>query len=267
MDVLRRHNVTVAGTGPRTLLLAHGYGCDQTMWRSVTPALEAKYRVVLFDHVGHGKAPASHFSAARHGTLAGYARDVLEICAALDLRDAIFVGHSVSAIIGLLAGIEEPARFSALILIGPSPRYINDGAYVGGFTREDIDGLLELLETNPLGWARTFAPVIMSHAERPELAAELRDSFCRTDPEVARHFGRVTFLSDNRADLSRVTQPCLVIQCAEDAIAPRHVGEYVHRHLPDSELVVLHASGHCPHVSDPEPTLAAIQAFLGKHRG
>jgi sigma-B regulation protein RsbQ len=266
MDSIRNQNVSIAGAGSRAIIFAHGYGCDQTMWRFVTPAFAADYRLVLFDYPGHGGAPAAkHSPSGRHASLDGYATDVLDICQALDLHEAIFVGHSVSAMIGVLAAIREPERFSSLVLIGPSPRYINEGDYFGGFSRADIDGLLEFLDTNPSGWASTFAPVIMGNPDRPELSAELQQSFCRTDPEVAKHFARVTFLSDNRADLPKVTQPCLVVQVAQDAIAPVQVGEYVHRRIAQSDLVVLPTRGHCPHVSDPEPTIAAIQAFLQAH--
>ena len=266
MDLIKNYNVKIAGSGSRPLVFAHGYGCDQTMWRFVAPAFEPDYRIVLFDYPGHGGAPAASYSpSGRHATLEGYAADVLDICKALDLHEPVFIGHSVSAMIGVLAALREPDRFAALVLIGPSPCYINDSDYVGGFTRADIDGLLEFLDTNPLGWANTIAPLIMGNPERPELSTELRQSFCRTDPQVAKHFARVTFLSDNRADLPRVAQPCLIVQCAQDAIAPIQVGEYVHRHITRSDFVTLPARGHCPHLSDPEPTTAAIQGFLETH--
>src|SRR5687768_13799189 len=263
MDAMTRNNVRVSGrTDGPTMVLAHGFGCDQKMWRFVAPAFEGTHRVVLFDHVGAGGSDWSAYDPARYGSLRGYALDVLEVCGALDLRRVVFVGHSVSAMIGALAAIEEPARFDALVMVGPSPRYVDDHGYVGGFGRADIDGLLESLESNYLGWSAAMAPVIMGNPEKPELGAELTNSFCRTDPEIARHFARVTFLSDNRADLSRVAVRTLVLQCADDVIAPRSVGEYVHRHVRDSSLVHLKATGHCPNLSAPEETVAAIQSFL-----
>ena len=248
------------------MVLAHGFGCDQSMWRYLVPAFENDFRVVTFDHVGHGSANANTFDPKRYATLQGYADDVLEICAALAIRDAVFVGHSVSAMIGILAARKDPARFSTLVLIGPSPRYVNEGDYIGGFTREDIDGLLEYLDSNYLGWSSTMAPVIMANAERPALSEELKNSFCRTDPEVAKHFARVTFLSDNREDLPKVTVPTLILQCSHDSIAPQSVGRYVEANIPHSTFVQLSASGHCPHLSEPDETVTAIQTFL-RQRG
>ncbi len=265
MDVLQRNNVKILGRGPRTMVLAHGFGCDQNMWRLITPAFEEEFRIILFDYVGHGQSDAAAFKASLYASLEGYATDILNICAPLAVRDAVFVGHSVSALIGVLAAQKDPSRFESLILIGPSPRYINDGDYVGGFTREDIEGLLEFLDSNQLGWSSTMAPIIMGNADRPELTAELLDSFCRTAPEVAKHFARVTFLADNRNDLEQVSQPCLVLQCREDVIAPQVVGEYVHQHIPGSHYVLLNATGHCPHLSDPADTIAAMRAFLNSY--
>jgi sigma-B regulation protein RsbQ len=240
------------------MIFAHGYGCDQNMWRLVVPAFEKQFKIVLFDHVGAGNSDLSAFDSSKYNSLAGYADDILEICHELKLTQSIFVGHSVSAIIGILASIKEPSLFEELILIGPSPRYIDDGDYVGGFKKSDIDGLLDFLDTNHLGWSATMAPVIMGNPDRPELAAELANSFCRTDPEIAKHFARVTFLSDNRADLPMLKIPSLILQCAQDSIAPVAVGEYVHRHLAHSTLVMMKATGHCPHLSAPQETIAAI---------
>ncbi len=262
MNVLTRNNVRVIGDGTRPILFAHGYGCDQSMWRFVAGAFAADHRVILFDHVGAGGSDLSAYDAERYGTLHGYAEDVLEICRALDLRDVVFVGHSVSATIGVLAAVREPERFAKLVLVGPSPRYMNDGDYKGGFSREDLDGLIETLDSNQLGWSSAMAPVIMGNPERPELSDELRNSFCRTDPEIARRFARVTFFSDNRADLARVTTPSLILQCSDDAIASEAVGAYVHAHIPGSRLVHLEATGHCPHMSAPDETIAAMRAFL-----
>jgi len=245
------------------MLFAHGYGCDQAMWRFITPAFQDTHRLVLFDHVGAGQSDLAAYSRTRYSTLRGYAEDVLEICRELDLKDTLFVGHSVSSMIGVLAAIAEPSRFAKLILIGPSPCYINnDGDYVGGFNRADIDGLLESLESNYLGWSSSMAPAIMGNPDRPELGTELTNSFCRTNPEIAKHFARVTFLSDNRADLPKVKTRSLILQCSDDLIAPEAVGRYLHQQLPDSELRVLKATGHCPHLSAPEETIEAIRAFL-----
>jgi sigma-B regulation protein RsbQ len=262
MNVLQRNNVTIRGKGEVPMIFAHGFGCDQNMWRAVAPAFEDRYRVVLFDHVGSGKADPSAFKRSKYASLSGYASDVLELCEALDLRGGIFVGHSVSAMIGMLAAIREPQRFSALVLVGPSPCYLNDGDYQGGFDRKDIDGLLESLESNHLGWSSKMAPVIMGNPDRPELSAELTNSFCRTDPEMARVFARATFLSDNRMDVPKVKVPSLILQCANDVIAPEQVGRYLHAALPNSELVLMKASGHCPNLSAPEETITAIKGYL-----
>jgi sigma-B regulation protein RsbQ len=262
---LSRNNVILRGQEDgRPMVFAHGFGCDQNMWRYVWPAFANAYRIVLFDHVGSGGSDLRAYEPERYSTLQGYAADVLEICRALDLSEVIFVGHSVSAMIGVLAAQSEPERFARLVLVGPSPRYIDAEDYVGGFSREDIEGLLQSLESNYLGWSSTMAPVIMGNPDRPELGEELTSSFCQADPEIARQFARVTFLSDNRADLARVSAPSLVLQCSEDVIAPRSVGEYVERHLPDSRLVLLKATGHCPNLSAPQETIDAIKAFLAE---
>jgi len=263
MSVVARHNITEHGPPDgQPMLFAHGFGCDQEMWRSVWPAFAARYRVVLFDHVGAGGSDLSAYDPERYASLQGYADDTLEICRELDLRDVVFVGHSVSAIVGALAAAAEPERFARLVLVGPSPRYLDDDDYTGGFTREDIEGLLESLDANYLGWSQQMAPLIAGNPDRPEHAEELTNSFCRTDPEIARQFARVTFLSDNRSDLARVPTPSLVLQCSHDAIAPDAVGAYVAEQLPHGRLVHLRATGHMPHLSAPQETTAAIQAFL-----
>jgi sigma-B regulation protein RsbQ len=244
------------------MLFAHGFGCDQGMWRHVAPAFTDRHQVVLFDHVGAGDSDISAYSHTRHASLSGYAADVLEICRELDLRDVVFVGHSVSAMIGVLAAIAEPERFHRLVLVAPSPRYIHDDGYVGAFSQQDIEGLLELLESNYMAWSSMLGPVVMANPERPDLAEELTASFCRMDPEIARRFARVTFLSDNRADLPKLRVPSLILQCSDDAIAPEVVGRYLHANLRDSELVKLEATGHCPNLSAPAETVAAIQAYL-----
>jgi sigma-B regulation protein RsbQ len=263
MDVLSRQNVTVGGPlQGQPMLFAHGFGCDQNMWRYVVPHFSDRYRIVLFDHVGAGGSQLQAYDPGRHGSLDGYASDVLDICHELDLHDVVFVGHSVSAMIGVLAAVREPERFASLVLVGPSARYIDDEDYVGGFTAADIEEMLGALESNYLGWSAAMAPAIMGRADRPELGAELTESFCRTDPEIARQFARVTFTSDNRADLRKVSVPTLVIQCSDDVIAPVSVGEYVRDQIPDASMVLLDATGHCPNLSAPEETAAAIGAFL-----
>jgi sigma-B regulation protein RsbQ len=267
MTAVTRNNVQLSGDpAGRPMIFAHGYGCDQTMWRYVAPQF-ADHRVVLFDHVGFGASDRPSWDARRHAALAGYAQDLVEIVRELDLRDIVFVGHSVSAMIGALAAIEEPARFAHLVFIGPSPRYIDDPAtgYVGGFAAADILELIEGLDSNVLSWSTALAPVIMGNPERPELTAELTTSFCRVDQEVAQAFVRATFLADNRADLGRITVPTLILQCTEDAIAPTVVGRYVHDRIAGSELVELEATGHCPNLSAPDETAAAIRAYFAAH--
>jgi sigma-B regulation protein RsbQ len=267
MDIARRNNVTVTGNPEgRTVVLAHGFGCDQNMWRLTVPALVDDYRVVLFDYVGSGRAEPSAFSEQRYASLDGYAQDVVDVCEALDLTDAVFVGHSVSAMIGVLAAAQVPERIGALVMIGPSPRYIDDEGYRGGFSAADIDELLDSLESNYLGWSAVMAPVIMGNPDRPELGDELKNSFCATDPDMARVFARTTFLSDSRDDLKTVSVPTLVLECTQDVIAPREVGAFVHRSIPGSTLVTLEATGHCPHLSAPEATNAAIRSFLAALR-
>jgi sigma-B regulation protein RsbQ len=266
-NVLLRNNVRVFGKGAQPLMFAHGFGCDQNMWRFVAPAFDDDYRIVLFDYVGSGKADLSAYSAERYGSLDGYAQDVLDIIGALGLTDVLFVGHSVSSVIGILAAIRNPAVFERLILVGPSPRYINDPPdYVGGFERADIEGMLDVMEKNYIGWANFLAPVVMKNLERPELTEELESSFCSTDPVTARQFAEVTFFSDNRDDLTRVTMPSLIMQCSEDAIAPLAIGEYLHRHLPQSILHIMKATGHCPHMSHPDETIEVIKSYLDASR-
>jgi len=258
-----RHNVRRSGVvDGQPLVFAHGFGCDQNMWRFVAPAFEDDFQVVLFDHVGAGLSDAGSYDRVRHASLDGYADDVLAICAELDLQDVIFVGHSVSAMIGVLAAQREPDRFAKLVLVGPSPRYIDDDAYVGGFTAADIDELLDSLDSNYLGWSNAMAPVIMANADRPELGGELAESFCRSDPDIASRFARATFLSDNRADLARVETPTLVLQCTDDVIAPIAVGEFVRDTMPNATLVLLEATGHCPNLSAPDATTRAIASFI-----
>jgi sigma-B regulation protein RsbQ len=262
-DILKRNNVKVFGKGTRPMLFAHGFGCDQNMWRFITPAFEEDYRIILFDYVGSGKSDLRAYDPAKYSSLDGYAQDVLDICRALTLDSVIFVGHSVSSVVGMLASIREPRRFAQLILVGPSPCYVNHPPdYRGGFERADIEGLLDLMERNYIGWANFLAPTVMKNAERPELARELEESFCSTDPRIARRFAEATFLADNRRDLRKVRVPSLIMQCSEDAIAPAEVGDYLSRHLPGSTLRVLEATGHCPHMSHPEETVRVIKEYL-----
>ena len=262
-SAVARHNARLVRAFGKTMMSAHGFGCDQNMWRLALPVLAERFRVVLFDYVGSGRSDPSAWDATRYSSLDGYASDVLEICAASDLRDVVFVGHSVSAMVGMLAAAREPGRFAELVMLAPSPRYIDDPAtgYVGGFSAGDIDELLQSLDSNYLGWSAAMAPVIMGNPERPELAEELANSFCRPDPAIARAFARTTFLSDNRSDLAKVTVPTLILQCARDAIAPAEVGAFVHTEIPGSILLTLSATGHCPQLSAPEETLAAIASF------
>lgn len=232
------------------------------MWRLVVPAFSDTYKIVLFDHVGAGQSDLSAYSAGKYSTLDGYANDIVEIARALQLRDIVFVGHSVACMMGILAAREAPGLFSKLILVGPSPSYINDGDYVGGFEKDEIEELLESLDTNHLGWSMAMAPVIMGNPDRKELADELSNSFCRTDPAIARQFARTTFLSDSRDIIESVASPTLILQCSHDVIAPQTVGEYLHERIPQSKLLVMKATGHCPNLSAPEETIAAIKAFL-----
>jgi sigma-B regulation protein RsbQ len=250
------------------MLFAHGFGCDQNMWRFVAPAFADDYKLVLFDYVGSGQSDLSAYDAERYSTLDGYAQDVLDVCHALDLRDIVFVGHSVSAMVGVLAARREPERFANLVMIGPSPRYLNDPPnYAGGFERSDIEGLLDTMDRNYIGWANYLGPAIMANADRPELGQELTESFCSTDPVIARRFAEATFFADNRQDLAELRVPSLILQCSEDIIAPNEVGEYVHRELPGSTLRLMQATGHCPHMSAPEETIALIREYLSSRNG
>ena len=262
MSVLSRNHVQVSGSGTRAMVFAHGFGCDQNMWRFVAPAFEADFRVIAFDHVGAGRSDLAAFDPGKYANLQGYADDLVEIGEALGVHHGVFVGHSVSAMIGLLASLKAPDMFDALVMVGPSPRYIDDDGYRGGFSESQIEELLEFLADNHLGWSAAMAPAIMGNADRPELAEELTNSFCRTDPEIARHFARATFTSDNRDDLRKVAARTLILQCSEDVIAPPEVGAFCHAAMPGSELVTLKATGHCPNLSAPEEVVAAIRAFV-----
>ena len=260
--VLRRNNVNIRGAGERTMMFAHGFGCDQHMWDPVASQFADQFRIVQFDYVGHGGSDLSAYSSQRYSTLDGYAEDVVEIGRALGLSGAVFVGHSVSAMIGALATLKAPGMFSDLVMVGPSPRYIDDEGYRGGFAKEQVEELLDFLAANHLGWSAAMAPAIMGNADRPDLAKDLENSFCRTDPEIARDFARVTFLSDNRDDLATIDVRTLVLQCQNDIIAPVEVGEFVHARLPNSDYRLLDATGHCPNLSAPDEVAEAIRDFV-----
>jgi sigma-B regulation protein RsbQ len=261
-DIIKRNNVHTFGRGTQPMLFAHGFGCDQNMWRFVTPAFEDEYRIVLFDYVGAGKSDVSAYNEARYSDLHGYAEDILDVCRALHLTDVILVGHSVSSITGILAANREPQWFQSIICVGPSPRYINDAGYIGGFDKQDITELLETMDKNYIGWANFLAPAVMQNSENPALAEELKQSFCSTDPRIARQFAEATFLSDNRKDLPHVRIPTLLLQCSNDIIAPVSVGEYMHAQMPRSTLKVMAATGHCPHMSAPNETIRLMKEFL-----
>lgn len=262
MTAITRNNVVIKGNGTQALMFVHGYGCDQNMWRYVTPAFEDDFKVILLDHVGAGGSDLSAYSYDKYDKLEGYAEDIIELSKELELEEIVFVGHSVSALIGIIASIKAPELFKSLILVGPSPSYINEGDYTGGFTREQIDELLEALDNNHLGWSMSMAPVIMGNTNRKELGEELANSFCKMDPAIAKQFARTTFLSDKRDILSQVTVPTLILQCSNDIIAPEQVGQYMHRHIAGSKLVVMEATGHCPNLSAPEETISIIQQYL-----
>jgi sigma-B regulation protein RsbQ len=258
-----RNNVKVFGSGSQPMMFAHGFGCDQNMWRFITPAFEQDYKIILFDYVGAGKSQIAAYNKERYSNLNGYAQDLLEIIEELDLDNIIFVGHSVSSMIGLLAAVKHPERFAHMIFVSPSPRYINEAPdYTGGFEKSDIEQLLDTMDRNYIGWANFLAPVIMQNAEQPELGQELTESFCSTDPIIARQFAEVTFLSDNRKDLPMLQIPSLILQCSEDLVAPMEVGDYLNKSILNSTLSVMKATGHCPHMSAPEETIELMKEYL-----
>ena len=263
MSAAVRHHVSISGPeDAQPMLFSHGFGCDQNMWRHVAPAFSGDFRVVLFDHVGAGGSDLTAWDPEKYSTLDGFASDVLDIVRELDLHDVIFVGHSVSAMVGVLAHLAEPDRFASLVMVGPSPRYIDTDDYRGGFSEADINELLESLASNYLGWSASMAPAIVGNPDRPELGRELTESFCRADPAIADTFARTTFLSDTRDELRGVSVPTLVLQCSDDVIAPVEVGEFVSAAVPDSTLVIMKATGHCPNLSAPQETIEAISAFV-----
>jgi sigma-B regulation protein RsbQ len=262
-NIIHRNNVKISGSGSQPIVFAHGYGCDQAMWRMVSPSFENDYKVVLFDYVGAGMSDLDAYDPERYSNLEGYAQDVVDVCEALDLNDVILVGHSVSSMICLLAARKISNRISKLIMICPSPRYLNDAPnYVGGFERADIEGLLDMITRNQPGWANYLAGVVAKNPDQPALAQELEASFCAMDPPIAKRFAEATFLSDNRSDLVDFDKPCLILQCQEDSVAPLAVGNYLHQHLRNSQLMQMKATGHCPHMSHPEETIELMKNYL-----
>ncbi|MGK7376865.1 alpha/beta fold hydrolase [Planococcus sp. 1R117A] len=261
-EIIKRNNVRVFGQGKQMLVFGHGFGCDQYVWSEIAPAFEDKYRVVLFDYVGSGKSDKSAYSTERYGTLHGYKQDLLDLCDALNLENIVFIGHSVSSMIGALASIERPEMIDKLVMIGPSPYYLNESDYYGGFEKSDIDELLDMMEVNYKEWAKYLAPVVMQNEDRPHLAEEFEQILCSNDPVIARNFAEVTFTSDVRSELSKVTVPTLILQPQFDAIAPLEVGRFVHEQIKDSQLIVMDAAGHNPHISHSEETVKLIQAYL-----
>lgn len=262
MSILKKNNVVVKGDCENVMMFSHGFGCDQNMWRFVYPAFQADYKIVMFDHVGAGNSDLSAYSYKKYDNLEGYAQDIVEIGKELNIKNMVFVGHSVSAVMGLIAADIAPELFKSLILVSPSPSYINQDGYIGGFNKSEIEELLESLDNNHLGWSMAMAPIIMGNPDRKELGEELANSFCKTDPDIAKHFARTTFLTDKRDILEHTKIPSLILQCSNDVIAPVEVGHYMHGLMPDSKLVILNATGHCPNLSAPEETIAAISSYL-----
>ena len=265
-SILKRNNVLVIGDAEESIMFAHGFGCDQNVWRHLIEAFRSDYKIILFDYVGAGKSDLSAYNAEKYATLNGYAQDVLDICKALNLKSSIFVGHSVSSMVGVRAALLQLELFSQLIFVTPSPSYINDGDYYGGMEKDDIEGLLEIMDNNYLGWSSTMAPLVMGNADRPELGEELTENFCSTNPDIAKQFARVTFLSDSRGDLDKLTVPSLTLQCSNDMLAPLSVGTYIKQHALGNTLTVLNATGHCPHLSSPQETIDAIRFYLSAQK-
>ncbi|MFS4446527.1 alpha/beta fold hydrolase [Maribacter sp. 2307UL18-2] len=261
-EIASKYNVKVSGEGKQTILFAHGFGCDQNMWRFIVPAFEQDYKLVLFDYIGCGKSDVSAYNTERYESLQGYAQDILDICEEYDLHDVILIGHSVSSLIAILASIQKPELFKHLILVSPSPRFVNDEDYIGGFAEEDLRGLLSVMESNFSGWAEYLAPVVMKNPDLPDLTKELEETFCANDPTITRKFAELTFFCDNRDDLNKVSIPTLVLQCSEDDLAPDHIGKYVSDQIEESTFKQMQATGHCPHMSHPEETVALIKEYL-----
>lgn len=261
-NIIQRNNVTVKGNGEKVMLFAHGFGCSQEAWGRITSAFADEYKIILFDYVGAGNSDISLYNKEKYSTLDGYANDIIEIGEELNIKDAVFVGHSVSCMIGALASIKKPSLFKKLVFIGPSPCYLNDAEYTGGFEKDDIDSLLEIMEDDFIGWAKLMAPKVIGNPDKPELAGEMEDYFCSADPGILKDFAKVTFTSDNRNDLCNIPVESLTLQCTDDIIAPGSVGEYIKQKTPGNKMVILKSTGHCPHMSDPEETISAIKSFL-----
>ncbi len=264
--ILSRNNVKVTGSGKQTMIFAPGFGCDQTVWNSVSQSFEEDYQVVLFDYVGLGKSDLTFYDPAKYSKLSGYVEDVLDVCSALDVNNAILVGHSVGAMIGMLASLRKPEHFSHLVMIGPSACYLNDPpSYIGGFEKEDLLGLLDLMAKNYIGWANIFAATALNNPDCPDIEKDIEDRFCSTDPVIARHFAEACFFTDNRPNLSNVTMPALILQCANDIIAPVSAGEYMKECLPNSTIKYMDAIGHFPHMSHADETILLIRGYLAEN--
>jgi sigma-B regulation protein RsbQ len=257
-----RNNISVTGRGERTIVFAHGFGCDKSMWRQLTPAFEKDHKVVTFDLTGAGDSDLSAYDFGRYADLQAHAEDVLRICDELSLEDVILVGHSISATIAVLAANAQPERFRALVLVAPTPSFMNDADYRGGFSREDIEGLTEMIDANYLGWSQQMAPTIAGQAPGEPAADDLTQSFCRTDPRIAQHFARVTFYADCREDMKRLSTPSLILHCDDDPLVPMEVGDWMQANIPGSRLEILTVSGHCPHMTAPEQTIQAMRRYL-----
>jgi sigma-B regulation protein RsbQ len=261
-SILIRNNVKISGKGKQPIIFANGFGCDQKMWRFLTPAFADDYQIILFDYVGSGQSDVKAYEIDRYSDLKGYAQDILDICESLSLSNVILVAHSVSGMIGILASLQASHLFQRLILIGSSPCYINKTDYVGGFEEQDIAGLLDIMEKNYIGWANFLAPIVMRNQDQPELTRELEKSFQSNDPTIATHFAEITLYSDNRHNLSKAIVPSLILQCTDDAFVPVEVGYYLHQYLPKSILKVMQATGHCPHMSHPQETINLLKEYL-----
>lgn len=262
-EILKRNNVNIIGKGEKTIVFGHGLACDQKIWDTILPYFEEDYQIVLYDYVGSGDSDFSAFDTERYSTMHGYAKDLLEILEAIDVGEVIFVGHSVSAMIGILASIEKPEYFENLILIGSSPRYLNEHPnYHGGYDESDIEELITMMEMNFSGWATLAAANFMNNPDRPLLTEQLIEVYNEEDPAMMKSFAEVVFLSDHRQDLPEVTIPSLIMQCSEDSIVPLESAEYLHKHLKNSKLIVMEATGHYPQISYPEETVNTILEYI-----
>lgn len=264
MDIIKRNNVTIIeGDGP-TIIYAHGFGCNKDMWRGITSEFEGKYRQVLFDYVGSGQSDLSAFDVDKYSKISGYTQDILDVCEALKLTsDVIFVGHSVSCSAGILASLIKPDLFRCLILVGPTPCFLNQSPeYLGGFESEDLEELLALMDQNFIGWANYLAPVVAG--SEYGISGELSESFCSTDPLTAKIFARTTFFADNRAEFKKIVCPSLILQHKEDALVPLNVGSFMQKTMANNTYMELNVKGHCAHMSHPNLVVAAIDRYLNQ---